>query len=141
MANFFKEGIKRYKSVFVLVLAIVIFYFFLSLIGVGCPIKFITGISCAGCGMTRAWISILKCDFKSAFNYHPLFLIPIPTALLLIFKNKINRKLYIAGLTLVLILFLAVYVIRLLDPNDLVVVFEPKDGFMFKGYSIITAGH
>ncbi len=37
-----------------------------------CPIKHMLGISCFGCGMTRAFISILKFDFPSAFMYNPL---------------------------------------------------------------------
>lgn len=39
-----------------------------------CPFQFIWGINCPGCGMTRAWISVLRLDFKAAFQYHPLFL-------------------------------------------------------------------
>lgn len=37
-----------------------------------CPIKKLFGISCFGCGMTRAFISILKFDFKSAIEYNVL---------------------------------------------------------------------
>ena len=28
--------------------------------GIGCPIKFWTGVSCPGCGMTRAWLAALS---------------------------------------------------------------------------------
>ena len=45
-------------------------------IGIGCPIKFLTGISCAGCGMTRAYIAVFHLDLKSAVYFHPLFWIP-----------------------------------------------------------------
>ena len=42
----------------------------------GCPIRLVTGVSCAGCGMTRAWLSVLRLDLRQAFYYHPLFLLP-----------------------------------------------------------------
>jgi hypothetical protein len=36
-----------------------------------CPFKALTGISCPGCGMTRAMLSIIKGDFYGAFGYNP----------------------------------------------------------------------
>ncbi len=43
-----------------------------------CLVKNIFGISCFGCGLTRAFISILKFEFKKAFEYNvlgiPLFI-------------------------------------------------------------------
>lgn len=33
----------------------------------------LTDIPCPGCGMTRALISALKLDFKSAFSFHSMF--------------------------------------------------------------------
>ena len=55
-------------------LALIIFFVYgvLTILGIGCPIKYLTGISCAGCGMTRAWRCVLKLDFARAFSYHPL---------------------------------------------------------------------
>ena len=39
----------------------------------GCPFRFFFGISCPGCGMTRALLAALRLDFAAAFSYHPLF--------------------------------------------------------------------
>lgn len=44
-----------------------------AIYGNNLPYKYITGISCAGCGMTRAWIALLHFDINTAFMYHPLF--------------------------------------------------------------------
>lgn len=38
-----------------------------------CPIKSITGISCLGCGLTRAFLSAFRLDFVSAFSHHFMF--------------------------------------------------------------------
>ena len=40
--------------------------------GIPCVFNKLTSLKCAGCGNTRAAISILNFDFKSAFNYNPL---------------------------------------------------------------------
>lgn len=40
-----------------------------------CPFWQILGIPCMGCGMTRAWVSVLRLDFGAAFFWHPLFLL------------------------------------------------------------------
>lgn len=34
------------------------------------------GIPCAGCGMTRAYLALLRLDIHAAFEYHCLFPIP-----------------------------------------------------------------
>lgn len=37
-----------------------------------CPIKNFLGFSCFGCGMTRAFLSVLKCEFGAAIGYNVL---------------------------------------------------------------------
>ena len=54
--------------------AIVLVYLMYFAVGIRCPIKFLTGISCAGCGMTRAWWFFLHGDLRKAFYYHPLMM-------------------------------------------------------------------
>lgn len=113
-------------------IAIVVLYVFLSFIGIGCPIKFITGISCAGCGMTRAWKCFLTGNIQGAFYYHPLFFLPIFFILLLLFKKKISEVIYKAGMTGMLVVFLVVYIIRLLNPNDTVVGIDVEHHFLLQ---------
>ncbi len=61
---------------------------------INCLFLQITKIECAGCGITRAIISALKLDFKTAFLLNPMFIaIPILYWCLLVegepFKNKV----------------------------------------------------
>ena len=42
-------------------------------LGIGCPIRSLTGIPCPGCGLTRAWKAALQLEFADAFRYHPMF--------------------------------------------------------------------
>ena len=38
-----------------------------------CPILALTGIPCPGCGMTRAYLSLLQGDVAAAFSYNAMF--------------------------------------------------------------------
>lgn len=56
----------------------VLYIITLTIKGSLCPINRLFGISCFGCGMTRAFASILKMDFLTAVKYNvlsiPLFI-------------------------------------------------------------------
>lgn len=54
------------------------------LFGRACPFHSVTGLPCPGCGMTRAWLSLLRGDLTSAFRYHGMFW-SLPVLLLLFF--------------------------------------------------------
>lgn len=108
-------------------------------IGITCPIKFITGISCAGCGMSRAWMAFLHLDIAKAFAYHPLFwLVPIAVIVLLC-KSKINIKIYKIIIFTIIIMFAIVYMCRLIWSGDDVVVFEPENNILFRIIRIINS--
>lgn len=114
-------------------LAIIVgFYALLQCFGVTCPIKYLTGVSCAGCGMTRAWLSLLQGDVSSAFAYHPLFLLPIPAVILFLFRKKLPRWIAWGGLAVIVAAFCVVYGIRMLSPEDTIVVFEPQEGLIWR---------
>ena len=111
---------------------IAVFYALLQCFGVTCPIKYLTGVSCAGCGMSRAWLSLLRGDLSAAFAYHPLVLLPIPAALLFLFRKKLPRYLVWAGFAVIIAAFCVVYGIRMLSPEDTIVVFEPQKGLVWR---------
>ena len=95
---------------------IAVFYLILeSVFGITCPILFLTGISCAGCGMSRAWFCVLRMDFTGAFRYHPLFWILPIGIMLFLFWDKIPKKIQKI----------------LLITADSIVVFQPEKGAIF----------
>ena len=112
------------------VFGIALLYLLLEIVGITCPILFITGVSCAGCGMSRAWLSLLRLDVAAAFSYHPLFWLPVPAALIWAFHKRLPEKVYRALLIVFCVLFLAVYAVRMLAPEDTVVVFDPANGLI-----------
>lgn len=113
-------------------ITILAFYALLALLGIGCPIRFITGISCAGCGMTRAYVAFFHGRVLQAFHYHPLFWI-VPLVGVLLWKRKqLPEKVFRIILGVVIGIFLLVYVIRLVDCNDTVVTIDIKHGIFFR---------
>lgn len=114
----------------------------LYLLDVGCVFKTVTGLSCPGCGMTRAWLAALRLDLAAAVAYHPLFWV-VPLAIALVCAQGPCAELVraadagekdaspravalaraLARLTapvflVLLIALLALWVVRLLDPAD-----------------------
>lgn len=81
--------IKKYPKFLILILLLVfIIGSYILKIDI-CPFKRIFGIPCPSCGMTRAYVSLLKFDVHDAFFYHPLFFsIPIILIIIAISKYK-----------------------------------------------------
>ena len=127
------------KELICAVTAVVVLYTAMESIGITCPIKFITGISCAGCGMSRAWMAFFQLDMAKAFEYHPLFwLVPIAVIVLLC-KSKINIKIYKIIIFTIIIMFAIVYMCRYIwSPYDLKN-YEPQNNILFRIIRIINS--
>lgn len=103
------------------IISICIAYIFLTdALNIGCPFRWLTGIPCPACGITRAYLSFCSLDFRGAFLNHPLFwLLPVlvfigihkDTNMLKFLNEKTTRIILISGA----ILFIAVYFIRLFN--------------------------
>ena len=109
-----KAFIKKYENLLICILIYVLFLMILEfMFDNTCVFKILTGYSCPGCGLTRAFISFFKMDFRLAFSYHPLFLLSLPL-FYCVFKSlngnkdvKINIAIF-----LIVILFIIIYLIR-----------------------------
>ena len=112
--------------------AIAALYVALHFLGMGCPIKAVTGVSCAGCGMTRAWLEVLSGNWSAAFAYHPLFWTVPLGVLVFLFRRRLPHRLMNVLLWAAGIAFVAVYAVRLADPTDSVVVFAPETGLLHR---------
>ncbi len=139
-SNYQLHGLKHIKERVQLCISIFFIYLFLSLLHVGCPIKFLTGISCPGCGMTRAVISVFRLNFKEAFHYHPLFLITPVMLCLFLLETAIKPIYYKIAWSMIFLMFLLVYIIRLfITPCDIVSI-DMKNGILLKLIHQISVG-
>ena len=82
-----------------------------------CPFKFITGIPCPACGLTRACVSLTFGDIQGAFHYHPLWPVVVPTVLVELLNGfgliKLPKKFNNIWLCIVGGLLLVCYIVRL----------------------------
>lgn len=85
--------------------------------------------------MSRAWLSLLRLDVAAAFAYHPLFWLPVPAALVYLFRRRMPKWAVRTALWTVCGLFLIVYLVRLFQPADTIVVFAPKEGLVYRVFS------
>lgn len=68
-----------------------------------CIWKALLHIPCPGCGMTRAWVSLLELDFAAAFRYHPMFWsVPLVVILWLLDGKLFRRRFWNIGLCVVI---------------------------------------
>ena len=96
--------------------AIVVIALLLHVTGIGCPIKFATGVSCPGCGLTRAWLSVLELRLDLAFAYHPLFwAVPLAFAVECL-KDRMPPRLYRTLMIVLTTAFVVIWLIRLTVP-------------------------
>lgn len=129
--NAYKRRLNRIE-VITSVTAVVVLYVILESFGVTCPIKYITGISCAGCGMSRAWIALLHFNINEAFMYHPLFFLPPVVVIVMLLKSKINIKSYKIFMFTMAGAFVIVYLYRMFIGTGDIVVFEPQNNILFR---------
>lgn len=67
------------------------------ILNIPCLFKSIFGFSCIACGMTRAWLSVFRLDFVSAYDFNRMYwCIPILYLYIIfdgkLFKNQIINK-------------------------------------------------
>lgn len=124
---------ETYRSAFFAFLAIVFLYLLFFLCGITCPIKFLFGVSCPGCGMTRAWLHALCFDFGGAFYYHPLWVtLPLFGGGYLLLDHKGRGRLARVLVWVFVGLMLGIYLLRLLLPSGDVVIFAPHEGLVYR---------
>ena len=118
------------KNIFILLLSLVVIFFLYK-----CPFWIIFGIPCPGCGMTRAFKSLLTLDIAQAFQYHPLFFLVIILGIgwildffkiLHVTDSVKNMILYISCF-----LFILVYIVRFIHGSDIVYL-DMKKGLLYQ---------
>ena len=109
----------------------------LQLVGITCPIKHILGISCPGCGMTRAYISAMTLQFDKAFYYHPLWpFVPVFGVLYFLTRKDKHKSRVILFISTIVVM-LSVWGVRMAFGPSEIVRFEPKESAIFKLFNLI----
>lgn len=104
------------KKVIVISLILIVFFIAIELDLNLCLFKNVLGIPCPGCGMTRAFLALTDLNFRLAFSYHPLFIIPIIIFIILF----LHKKKYLSNVqtnmitTILAIISIALYIFRII---------------------------
>lgn len=104
--------------------------------GKTCPFLWLTGISCPGCGMTRAVIALAHMDVAGALHYHPLvFCLPVFVYIpYCVVTGKTGRQLSVTVIAVVSA-FVCVYGWRMYSGSDVLQV-HVQDGLLYKVLSL-----
>lgn len=90
---------------------VIVLLLIIGLSGMPCIINYTFGIPCPGCGMTRAYIALLKLDIEQAFTMHPLFwTLPLIFTIYCIDRKK---ALCLKAIIVIAVLFILVYIYRM----------------------------
>lgn len=107
------------KEILLVILSFIVSYLLILVFDIGCPLNKIFGIDCAGCGVTRMCLAILRFDFYQAFRFNPfVFVLMIVFVLYLlyviiciIFKKK-YLKIGFKTFLVIIILFIGFGILR-----------------------------
>ncbi|MBP5772858.1 MAG: DUF2752 domain-containing protein [Eubacterium sp.] len=90
-----------------------------------------------GCGMTRALWAAARLHFADAFYFHPLWPVVIAWIPIFAFRKKMSKEVFKALIIITIVAFIVVYFIRMFDPHNHVVVFEPAKSIFGRLINII----
>lgn len=127
-----ETALSVFKTVVVTTAVIAIVALALSILHIGCPIKFFTGLSCPGCGMFRAWTSFLTLHPLEAFAYHPLFwCVPIALVAAAILQEGKWKRACTVIIVVLLVLLCALWVARLLIYPDMELILGASESLQY----------
>ena len=123
--------------------AVAALYLLLAAIGHGCPIRWITGIPCPGCGITRACLALLGGSVAEAFYWNPMFLPAGAAFLYAIHREKIpvrpgRRTEMICAAVLVAGMAIC-YIYRVVLGHGPITA-DPENGLLFRLFETLRGG-
>ena len=129
------------KKIIGLIVIVAITVFIFILYRYNCVFKFVFGVSCPMCGMTRAICSALRLNFKQAFYYHiawPVIMVIFGLCVLIKLKIiRINKKYTFSFLLIFSVLNLIYYFYRLTH-GSAIVELNFKQSLIYKIYALFT---
>ena len=124
-----KNFLRRYKAVISLVLTLALYCAISMVLHIPCPIVWLTGVSCPGCGITRACLSLCRLDFAKALYYNPSIFFVLPAAVLIVVFSL--KKMVKARKTVVILAaagMVLVYICRMAVLHSPVLELDPRNG-------------
>jgi len=128
-----KQMLRQHHNLLITVAVLVAYLALVFVLPMKCPFLWLAGISCPGCGITRALVSLCKLDFAAAWYYNPVIFYLVPAAPVLVLAElRKAQKLKETILWIAVGLLIAVYLYRLLISQTPVVQADFSQGFLAK---------
>jgi Protein of unknown function (DUF2752). len=113
--DFMRKNIKNqeYKNFLYIILVIFLICGLYYILDINCIIRYLIGVPCPGCGMSRAIFSLFRGNIAEAFYFHPLF--PLVPFILLAVTNLLDnhKKIKKAVIIIISVSFISIYIIRM----------------------------
>ena len=107
------------KEILLVLLSFIVSYLLILLFDIGCPLNKIFGIDCAGCGVTRMCLAILRFDFYQAFRFNPfvfililIFIIYVLYMFVCMILKKNYFKIGFKTIMIIIVLFIGFGILR-----------------------------
>ena len=126
-------------TVLIVVIGTLLVVGLLSFTGVyRCPMRYIFGVPCPLCGMSRAIYSLVTLDLEKAFYYHalwPIVVVGIPTAIILRIRKVDVKRRHINLICIILaIAVMGYYIMRHIQGSPVVKV-DFGNSLIYRVYS------
>ena len=126
-----KEKLRQHHDLLLAAVVVAVYVGLTFVLPMKCPILWLTGFSCPGCGITRALMALCRLDFATAWYYNPMvfYLLPVAPVLLIAYFRK-AQKLKEVLIWVTVGLLIAVYLYRLLVLRSPVLEADPAKGWI-----------
>ena len=81
---------KLLKKYLVIGVVVVAYYSICNIFNITCPIKYMTGVPCPTCGMTRAMLALMRLDIKGYIEYNPMAFFMFLTVFLYLHREHVK---------------------------------------------------
>ena len=104
-----KRWLRKHWETAVVVAVLLLYFGATFVFPMKCPVLWLTGISCPGCGITRGLLAICRLDFAAAWRYNPMsFYLPVILPVLAVChfrkaQKAVNTLLWISAGLLILV--------------------------------------
>ena len=127
-----KEFLKKHSSLIQAILFVVVGVTVFFVFKLPCLSQYLFGVSCPGCGITRAFLAVFSGDIALAFKMHPFWIALIPCVVVgfILHFTKKEKVFYIFTVS-ALVVYIGVWVVRLIL-GDSVVAFDLESGAIYR---------
>ena len=127
-----KEFLKKHSSLIQAILFVVVGVTVFFVFKLPCPSQYLFGVSCPGCGITRAFLAVFSGDIALAFKMHPFWIALIPCVVVgfILHFTKKEKAFYIFTVS-ALVVYIGVWIVRLIL-GDSVVAFNLESGAIYR---------